>query len=72
MKGKEKAVGGGSLPPKQLFIVPSSKYKERGPRNPYEGARGGEETCFFLIFQDYLEIKTQGSFSASLDGQPRD
>lgn len=25
-----------------------------------------------LVFQDYLEIKTRGSFSASLEGQPRD
>lgn len=71
-RGTKEAVGEGS--PNQLFIVPSSKHKEGGLRKAYEGARGGKETWFFfpLVFQDYLEIKTRGSFSASLEGQPRD
>jgi hypothetical protein len=68
VKGKE-AVGEGS--PEQLFIVPSfntrKEVQENHMKEPEEGTK-----LFFLVFQDYLEIKTRGSFSASLEGQPRD
>lgn len=52
------------------FLVPSFKYMEGSPGNPYEGAGGEEETRVFSLFSRSSWKLRSGSFPASLEGLP--
>lgn len=55
-----------------VFLVPSFKNTEGSPGEPNEGAGGEEETFVFSLFSRSSWKLRSGSFSASLERQPRD